>query len=300
MLAAAGGVLIGAAYALNQVESSPRRDSMLCEHPIPVTTGSPAFLSMAVGGLRVSDTHFPSDLRLPTHGHDSTSFGVVLEGALDVTLANTVHDCRTGTIESKPAGEPHANRFGRRGARVLVMEPDGALGRLPHEVGRALDRPCCFADAGALGLARRMACELRAGDSAAGLALEGLALELLACFARRSEDRRSIARPPAWLTRAREILHGSFRSPPPVASIARSVGVHPAYLARRFRRHYGTTMGGYVRVLRLELAARRLTTEDTAIATIALEAGFTDQSSFTRAFRDWAGTTPGRWRSRVT
>lgn len=266
---------------------------------LPVTAGSPTFVAAEAGGFRMSDTRFPADLRLCRHGHDSTSFGVVLEGVLDVTLPGAVHECRPGTVESKPPAEPHGNRFGREGARVLVIEPDAAALRLPAETARALEEPCCFTDAGILGIARRLACEMRAADSASALVLEGLVLELFGCFTRRAVDARPAPSPPGWLSAARDVLHESFRSPPRVSQLAAMVGVHPAYLARRFRQLHGTTIGGYVRVLRLESAARRLTAEEAPIVEIALEAGFTDQSSFTRAFRDWAGTTPGRWRARI-
>jgi AraC family transcriptional regulator len=48
--------------------------------------------------------------------------------------------------------------------------------------------------------------------------------------------------------------------------------------------------------LRLEWAAARLS-EERSLAQIALEAGFADQSHFTRAFRRHFGVTPGRYRA---
>ena len=56
------------------------------------------------------------------------------------------------------------------------------------------------------------------------------------------------------------------------------------------------TVGGYVRRLRLEWAAMELERTDTALAAVALAAGFADQSHFTRAFRDYTGFTPSVYR----
>jgi AraC family transcriptional regulator len=81
-----------------------------------------------------------------------------------------------------------------------------------------------------------------------------------------------------------------------LAELAREVSVHPAHLARAFRQQFGTSVGGYVRRLRLDWAAAELERSETALAAIALAAGFADQSHFTRSFRRYTGFTPGAYR----
>jgi AraC family transcriptional regulator len=81
-----------------------------------------------------------------------------------------------------------------------------------------------------------------------------------------------------------------------LADLAREVAVHPAHLARAFRQQFGTSVGGYVRRLRLDRAAAELERSDKALAAIALAAGFADQSHFTRSFRRHTGFTPGAYR----
>jgi AraC family transcriptional regulator len=56
-------------------------------------------------------------------------------------------------------------------------------------------------------------------------------------------------------------------------------------------------IGAYVRRLRLDWAASRLKMADEPIARIGLEAGFADQSHFTRAFKRYTGLTPAEYRS---
>ena len=73
-------------------------------------------------------------------------------------------------------------------------------------------------------------------------------------------------------------------------------GVHPVHLARTFRREYGVTVGEYARALRLDWAQALLSDPDLSLAEVAAGAGFADQSHFTRAFRAYAGVTPGRYR----
>ena len=81
-----------------------------------------------------------------------------------------------------------------------------------------------------------------------------------------------------------------------LAVLAADAGVHPAHLARTFRRHFRASVGAYARRLRLDGAARRLAMSNDSMAAIAVEAGFADQSHLTREFRRWLGVTPGQYR----
>src|SRR5262249_40933972 len=123
--------------------------------------------------------------------------------------------------------------------------------------------------------------------------IEGLALELCALAARGCAPSR--AEP--WLHQARELLGERYSELPTAAEIASEIGVHPAHLARAFRAQYGESLGECVRRLRLESAAERLVGSDVPLVSLARDAGFVDQSHFTRAFRRQFGITPGRYRA---
>ena len=75
--------------------------------------------------------------------------------------------------------------------------------------------------------------------------------------------------------------------------------MHPAHLARVFRAHHGVSVGEYARRLRLAWAAGELARTDTPLAVIASQAGFADQSHFTRLFRQHLGITPARYRAQT-
>jgi AraC family transcriptional regulator len=137
--------------------------------------------------------------------------------------------------------------------------------------------------------------EFRCTDDVWALAVEGLTLELLAEGARAGRTR--VERIPLrWLRQVRDLLHETFRERLTLDSIAGSVGVHPAHLARVFRQLHGRSVGEYVRCLRIEYACHCLRTSDTALATIALTAGFSDQSHFSRVFKRQTGVPPAVYR----
>jgi AraC family transcriptional regulator len=125
--------------------------------------------------------------------------------------------------------------------------------------------------------------------------MEGLALELLAGACRRPETAAGRA-PPAWLLRARDLLHDRCAEKLGLGDVAREVGVHPAHLARTFRRHFHCTAGEYQRRARTARARQLLATSDTPLVEIALALGYADQGHFAAAFKRHTGATPGAFR----
>jgi AraC-like DNA-binding protein len=180
--------------------------------------------------------------------------------------------------------------------RVLVVQPDHQREELLRPLDGLLERINNFRHGGIEMLARRVARELQAPDAAAPLAVEALVLDMLASAARADPGPNDTTDPPAWLERAREFVHARFLDAPRIADIAAAVDIHPAHLAAVFRRHYRIPLGTYVRRLRLEWSARCLLEDERSLSSIAFEAGFSDQSHFTRAFKSYSGQTPGEYR----
>lgn len=263
---------------------------------VPITMGASGAATLALDDFLVTDAGFPAAERLPPHVHERASLAVMLEGSFDLSIVHRVFACEPGCFVTEPAEERHGNILGSGGAHVVVIQPDpvavaglGACGRLFDAVRHVRRSP-------GSGVARRIAHELRAPDAITPLAVEGLVLELLALCSRQDRIDALLRRSPRWLTEARELLHARFRDPPRIRDLAVRAGVHPDHLARAFRVRFGVPIGAYVRRLRLEWAATRLETAESAIAQVALEAGFADQSHFTRVFKRHTGLTPAEYR----
>jgi AraC family transcriptional regulator len=196
--------------------------------------------------------------------------------------------CR-GSALTMPAGLRHGARFGPAGARVVIVKARGggsgfSCTRLEKLRGSTFGW-----------LASRLASELRAVDAAAPLAAEGLALELLAAASR--ESSRPSDRTPAWLVRAEDVLRARTHDCVRLSELAEELGVPAVRLARAFRRHRGVSVGEYGRRVRIEWAASEIVRGERSLAEIAAEAGFADQSHFTRLFKRYEGVTPGQYRA---
>jgi len=92
------------------------------------------------------------------------------------------------------------------------------------------------------------------------------------------------------------LIHARYSDTLGLAELARQVGVHPVYFSRAFRAHMGSTLGAYLRKLRVDRAADMLASSEISIADIALEVGFADQSHLSNVFRRLRGITPSRYR----
>jgi len=133
-------------------------------------------------------------------------------------------------------------------------------------------------------------------DSISPLVIEAGLLEIIATISR-FRVQGTTRRPPAWLIKARELLSVHYREPLTLGQIAESIGVHPVYLASAFRTHYGSSVGEYVRQLRLEYVSREIASTDGPITNIAVKAGFADHSHLTKTFKKLTGLTPLQYRS---
>ncbi|MEW6305962.1 MAG: helix-turn-helix domain-containing protein [Verrucomicrobiota bacterium] len=87
-----------------------------------------------------------------------------------------------------------------------------------------------------------------------------------------------------------------FHDPLDNHQLARLAGLSGRTFERQFRRHYGVSPQQYLRRLRVRLACHALVYTGHSIGRIAVDHGFTDQSHFTREFREEIGQTPGDYR----
>ena len=76
-----------------------------------------------------------------------------------------------------------------------------------------------------------------------------------------------------------------------VEAMAQRVGLSAAHFSREFKRAMGSTPWAYVMERRLQLAHERLR-QGSAVATVAHDCGFADQSHLSRAIRGRYGVSP--------
>jgi AraC family transcriptional regulator len=91
-------------------------------------------------------------------------------------------------------------------------------------------------------------------------------------------------------------VHAHLESPLSTERLAGVARLSVYAFHRAFRAAFGETPAAYVRRLRLERAAWRLQLHGDSILAIALDCGFGDHETFSRAFRRHYGLSPRDWR----
>jgi AraC-like DNA-binding protein len=101
---------------------------------------------------------------------------------------------------------------------------------------------------------------------------------------------------PESVERARAFLRRGHRRPITCDDAARAAGLSTARLHALFAQWVGMGPGRYLTEIRLGHARDRLSAGADPIAAIALDAGFSEQSAFSRAFRRRYGQSPAAYR----
>jgi AraC family transcriptional regulator len=221
---------------------------------------------------------------------------MVLKGGCIETIGNSGYECIPFGPIMKPAGALHSNQYGPAGAKCLLIEVRPTGLELIRSFSRILDDVVHVQNGAMRGIAIRIDREFQLMDCGSALSIEGLVLEMVGAATRRRARALSI-RPPYWIREVKYFLDEHFKEQITLSMLAKCVDRHPAYLSQVFRRYYRSTIGDYVRQLRLDYASEQMIHSSEPVADIATAAGFYDQSHFTHAFKIHTGVTPAEFRA---
>ena len=233
------------------------------------------------------------DREVPEHTHADAHFVFVVRGTYVTEARNRPGECGAATLIFNPAGTTHRDRFrSERGRFFAISVASGVAKHIEtkHQASVSFGPEI-------VALAREAHAEFQRPADLSPLILEGLGLELAGRAARWVVDRDAHA--PRWLLEVRDSIHDRCTTRLTIRELAAEAKVHPIHLARAFRRHFASSPGQYLRRCRIDKARELLARSELPLAELALEAGFSDQSRLTTAFRRATGLTPREFRLRA-
>ncbi|WP_372763984.1 AraC family transcriptional regulator ligand-binding domain-containing protein [Litorivivens sp.] len=107
---------------------------------------------------------------------------------------------------------------------------------------------------------------------------------------------RQFDRAGKYSSQVRQLLESHWQEQPSMETLAQALDCDARTLRRRLNRE-NTSFREIRDMLRQEMAIERLRRSDVSIADLANELGFSDSSSFRRAFQKWTGHQPGYYRN---
>ncbi|MEO1655562.1 MAG: helix-turn-helix transcriptional regulator, partial [Bacteroidota bacterium] len=79
--------------------------------------------------------------------------------------------------------------------------------------------------------------------------------------------------------------------------LAQELQLHPVSISKYFSKYRSSTLGDYMRKLKVDRAVRLLLNSSQSLAEVAYACGFSDQSHMTRLFKTYIGFSPKSLRS---
>ena len=263
----------------------------------PVTLGN-CRLRRVAGPFVITDTVHSPQMRLSRHIHRHTCLQLVIKGFFwEQYDRGKKIECRAFSFILKPAGEPHSNLLGNRGAHSLIVEiDDETLEEL--NTYKILRENKHIRDASLAHLSFNLYEEFKKNDLASELAMEGIVLEIIARLSRLSEQIEE-KNMPYWLTQAKEYLNDNYAEPISLSTVAGLVNIDAAHMSRTFKKYFGCSIGDYLREVRLKRAVEKITDSDESLSEIAIECGFYDQSHLNHYFKLMMGVSPAQFQRMV-
>jgi AraC family transcriptional regulator len=252
------------------------------------TSGRTVMRETAIGAFVTAEVEYAPGVVLTRHSHPTPRFSLVLSGRLMEECSGRTLESEPGVVGFRPASVQHMNAFDIRTRCLTIALPAGMLSGLPHRE-RTVPHERTF------DIAHQIRREIDTRDAASPLIVQGLLLQLAGFLVRGDTP----AAAPEWLLAVREHLRSSATDRQSLSEVAGRFGVNRSYLASAFRRAFGCTVFSYIRQRQIGVAMQLLVETEKPLSTIALDAGFADQSHFARVFKGVVGKQPSAYRRGV-
>ena len=247
-----------------------------------------------VSAFTLSERFYSPFFHTPKHAHENALFCLVVNGSYTETYGNRSLLCSPSNFLFHAGDFPHAEQYHKNGGHAFIIEIEKDWLK---KIREQIDFPkfsVDFKNGNLPQLGAKLYHEFRRFDSLSPMIIEGVMLEIAGETARQTFEKKNAS--PLWLKRVEILLKERFNEQISLAEIAEFVQIHPVHLAQSFRKYRNTTVGNYLREIRLENAKKDLLATKKSLSEIALNNGFSDQSHFSRLFKQKFGVTPSQFR----
>lgn len=247
-------------------------------------------------GIVLSEYNY-HDPCTPWHYHENPYFMYVLDG----NMSDVNHKGRTkvpvGGLMFYNWQEPHLNEKKSTLGRGFHLELDRLwfdhhkLDINLWEGSQKVEHPELHH------LVGKIYAEFRNKDLYSKVSIELLLLQL--CEQMDQTNAPAYKSIPPWIKVLQEIVHHSNEKLS-LHYLSDQLGVHPVHISRSIPLYLNQSLGEYIRGQKIKRSMGYLVNPTLSLTQIAYECGFSDQSHFTRTFKNYFGCTPGAYRYQLS
>jgi AraC-like DNA-binding protein len=111
------------------------------------------------------------------------------------------------------------------------------------------------------------------------------------------KQRSALKKTPSWVKELKQIIQDQIDTNLSLTEISKTLDINPSYLSREFSKHFeNLSFGEYIRKLRIEKAIELIRQNKYSLTEIAYLTGFSDQSHFTRIFKQHTQKSPSGYK----
>ncbi|MBW7673963.1 helix-turn-helix domain-containing protein [Chryseobacterium chendengshani] len=244
-------------------------------------------------GITLTDTVYTHD-RVDWHYHENAYFTFILQGNVIEGNKKEIYSCSAGDLLFHNWQEPHYN-----------IKPEGFTRGFHIEIEKNWFDELDFSTSNLQGsmkivnldlkfLLHQIFRETKADDLTSQLSIQSLLLEILSEMLQ--EDKTQSHKNPVWVSEINQILNDQFSDHLTLNYLAKIIDIHPVHLSRDFSKYFNSGLGEYIRKLKVQKSLQLISQKKQDLTTIAFDCGFSDQSHFTRCFKEINGITPSQYR----
>lgn len=130
--------------------------------------------------------------------------------------------------------------------------------------------------------------ESKVNDQYSNLSIE---TSLIDIFSSIKEAKETNSKKTIWVNQLQELILEE-QIDYSLKNLSSILGIHPIHLSREFNKYFGTSLGNYIRLLKINKAFCLLTSNKFSMTEICYQCGFYDQSHFISNFKRVYNTTP--------
>lgn len=138
--------------------------------------------------------------------------------------------------------------------------------------------------------------ETKINDQYSNLSVEN---NLIKIFNTININKESNSEKPIWVNQLKELLFEE-KIDYSLKNLSLILGLHPVHLSREFSRYFGTSLGNYIRLMKVNQAFNLIVSNKLSMTEICYKCGFYDQSHFITNFKRIYHTTPTKFLKKIS
>jgi|KBSMisStandDraft_5_1062788.scaffolds.fasta_scaffold175369_2 AraC family transcriptional regulator len=243
-------------------------------------------------GIIAGVTTYPRGaLTSQMHYHDNLHISFVLQGGSLENRIDGKYERLPGNIMFYHAGEAHQNIQKIFPSKNVNLEIEDRLLKKYELTEELIDNTTTHHPDGKF-LMLKIYKELLENDSFSPTSISMLFLDLISRFEKIDYKKKV----PSWLNKINELLNDSWDEKLSLIDLANTAGVNPITISKHFHKYFSCTLGEYLRKLKIEKSLSIIPAQEISLTEIAYICNFSDQSHFTRTFKQLTGFLPKQYK----